>query len=125
MTLFHTVTDLVTQLGSATCDEIYPHVRLKGYTRKQVIQSMAYARKLGLIHCMGRVPRAFKKGAGSEPTRHYPGKKPAGAPKATNRRSYVIVAPPASVWELGQTQTKAWPPVGEGRRFNLLGAWDS
>lgn len=123
MSLVQLVADMVTERGSATCDELLESPKLSQHTRDQVMNAMKNARRVGLIHCQKRY---FGLASGSEPARHYPGARdkfvPLPKPRPKAERG---CAPPASVWELGDRELRPWPPVGEGRKFNLLGPWDA
>lgn len=120
MSIIRIVADLVIQRGSATCDEIQDHPKLAGYTRTQILGALKNARKAGLIHCASRAKANWFQ-SGSPPARHYPGE--TSAFRAPQRRSRKAQPPPASVWELAGIPSRSWPPVGQGRRFNLLGGW--
>lgn len=119
VTLFRQIADVVLEMGAANCNDLVIDPRFKQWSRLQILSGLKNARKAGLIYCDPRKPKKGSGSAGSEPSMHYPGGKPLVAPKP--RR--VGVAPPASVWELGSMPARAWPPVGQGRRFNLLGGW--
>ena len=120
MSLTKTVAAIVEQRGKATADEI--HSLVEGVTRYQVVNALANARRIELVHCHGHAPkRVDGVFVGSEPEVHYPGPNPKGKERAISTR------PPNSAWELGHGLqiAGAWPPLFEASRsFNLLGAWE-
>lgn len=119
MSLRAEIIELVRERGSATVDELMPH--MEEWTREQVLRAMQRAKFERVFECDrnvgGRVGGSRK--GGSKPARYrlHPRIQPP-PPK-------VVPKPLASVWELASEpeSVAVWPPVFHGGRpYQLL--WD-
>lgn len=115
MSLRATIIELVRELGSATVDELMPH--MEEWSREQVLRAMQCARFERVLECDRNVGGSRK--GGSKPARYWL------HPRIQPPPPKVVPKPLASVWELANPpeSVAVWPPAFHGGRpYQLL--WD-